>query len=1803
MTSSAAFLRLLSCCVVILLVILLLPIPPWQAGPSKAAEPPVAVDDSYSTDRDTTLSVPAPGVLGNDSDPDGDRLTAVLDTGVSHGTLTLKNNGSFTYTPDTGFVGDDSFTYHANDGTADSNVAAVTITINGGNVAPVAVGDSYSTDEDTTLNVPVATGVLANDSDSDGPDPLAAVLDTDVSHGSLTLNADGSFTYSPNSGYTGQDSFTYHATDGAADSNIAKVTIWVGTAWTRTLDPAILSGGSLPAFAGVAMDELFVYAYEDGAWVEVPFQIDEVTASGEYTTTEDILLDDNDELVFMATDAGQKVTTSEWIANPDSRSYTRYEVEVTNPLNSEEKGWVYVYRSATLTPSFDPYVTWNNAQNRLDAGTYVAGFDFNSHLGLDSLELNGSGVDVLDRSKIRLSVQCYAYGNWYTQELTEESDDLKEQAGPPTIQGPVRQGGGTLDTQEWYYASLFVSNFAFDAGEGNAQCDEILYDLVRLSDDWLNPSETGMAPMIYYDSNTTGGVTVDGDPDTVADTPVAGWQQISGNRGSVVRVMEVVPGGGTASNYYKDDDTVDPDDTGEDQRSYADRGYQLENPDALLRLDSVTYLLGANEANVGTTYEEYRDNPIQTAATPQDYNLPPAPILYAIDNADGDGNYVVDWSDVTGATGYILEEADNADFLASDVLYTGNQTQYQVSGQEGGVWYYRVRASNEFGDGTWSDAQSAGVIPDAPVLDEIGNADEDQEYRVDWSDVIGAETYTLEEDDDQQFRSPTVRYSGPNSYYDITVQMPGVWYYRVRASNAGGDSVWSNTVWLDVPEPPIDPPVLSPIDNRDGDGDYLVDWSDVQDATTYTLQEDEDPNFNSPVVRYSGAQTRFDVTDQVGGTFYYRVYAANDECTSSWSNTEQASVIPNAPVLAAIDNPEADGEYVVDWDDVTGAANYELEEADNKKFKSAIVIYSGTVSEYQVSGQEGGLWYYRVRASNPAGNSPWSNIESMGVVPAAPVLDPIDNPGGIGEYLVDWGEVTSATTYQLEEADDPEFGSPTLVYSGSASQYQVSAHQGGLWYYRVRARNEYGDGAWSDAQSAGVAPVAPVLPAISNPEGDGDYLVDWNDVTGATSYELEEAEDDQFSSATVVYSGTASEYQVSANQGGLWYYRVRAGNTYGDSPWSNTESAGVVPEAPTLEPIDNPDAEMDYLVDWNDVTGATSYELEEAEDAEFSSPTVIYTETASQHSVNGQEGGEWFYRVRALNVGGPSAWSNIEDVGVIPAPPALAHISNPDGDGEYLLDWNDVTGATAYRLEEDDNSGFTSPTVRYTGADSKYQVNGQGTGRWYYRVRASNDFGNGAWSNVEDVGVIPAAPVLAAISNPDGDGEYVVDWNTVTGATSYRLEEDDNSGFTSPAVRYTGGDSEFLVSGQEGGVWYYRVRASNAGGDSLWSTWESVAVIPAAPVLYPISNPDGDGDYLVDWSDVTGATAYCVAEDDNPAFTSPIILYCGASSRYQVYGQRTGRWYYRVRASNAGGNGPWSNIESVGVVPAAPVLADIENDDADGEYLVDWSDVAGATSYWVEEDDNPTFHSPIVRYNGVDSQFLVSGQGTGVWYYRVRAVNAGGDGPWSNSEFVTVGPAGPVLYDINNPDGDGEYVVDWSDVTGATSYQLEEDDNCEFSSPTVRYAGTNSQYHVTGQEPGLWFYRVRAYNADGPGLWSNMRWAGVLPAAPILPKIVNDDGDAAYLVDWSDVTGATYYELQEDDNPDFTSPTVRYVGLNSQYQVYGQGAGLWYYRVRVTNAAGEGPWSSIEPVEVKYSVVLPYRIYLPVLLNSAGGSP
>ncbi|MBN1967577.1 MAG: tandem-95 repeat protein, partial [Anaerolineae bacterium] len=191
---------------------------------------PVAAPDAYTVTQGGSLIInAAQGVLANDTDADGDALTAQLVANVAKGTLLLVSDGSFAYAPEPAFVGEVTFTYAAHDGTCASTPAAVTITVIRPNAVPVAVADAYSVTAGIPLVVSPLEGVLANDTDADG-DALSAQLVENVTHGVLTLLANGGFTYTPGAGFVGEDSFTYRASDGRDTSAPVEVTLTVRAA-------------------------------------------------------------------------------------------------------------------------------------------------------------------------------------------------------------------------------------------------------------------------------------------------------------------------------------------------------------------------------------------------------------------------------------------------------------------------------------------------------------------------------------------------------------------------------------------------------------------------------------------------------------------------------------------------------------------------------------------------------------------------------------------------------------------------------------------------------------------------------------------------------------------------------------------------------------------------------------------------------------------------------------------------------------------------------------------------------------------------------------------------------------------------------------------------------------------------------------------------------------------------------------------------------------------------------------------------------------------------------------------------------------------------------------------------------------------------------------------------------------------------------------------------------------------------------------------------------------------------------------
>jgi len=225
------------------------------------SHPPEAVNDVANVAEDSGPT--AIDVLANDFDVDN--LTPTLNAGLliqsvtqgANGTVAITGSGSgLTYQPNANFNGPDNFTYTITDGFLMSS-STVSITVAPVNDAPIAADDAYTTNEDTVLVRTAVQGVLANDTDLDSATVTAALV-AGPSHGSLTLNADGSFTYTPAADFNGSDSFTYKAMDGQLDSAVATVNLTI----TPVNDAPVLGvisdktvvEGQLLQFTVIAMD-------------------------------------------------------------------------------------------------------------------------------------------------------------------------------------------------------------------------------------------------------------------------------------------------------------------------------------------------------------------------------------------------------------------------------------------------------------------------------------------------------------------------------------------------------------------------------------------------------------------------------------------------------------------------------------------------------------------------------------------------------------------------------------------------------------------------------------------------------------------------------------------------------------------------------------------------------------------------------------------------------------------------------------------------------------------------------------------------------------------------------------------------------------------------------------------------------------------------------------------------------------------------------------------------------------------------------------------------------------------------------------------------------------------------------------------------------------------------------------------------------------------------------------------------------------------------------------------------------------
>ncbi len=262
--------------------------------------PPLAVNDVYSTEEDTPITINAgSGTLANDSgDDSGEVLTVTGYEQPENGTVSLNEDGSFTYTPNADFNGQDSFAYSMTDGFNGESSATVTIDVDAN---PDAVNDAFTTDED----VAISNTVVPNDDQGDAPATFANTSNPE--NGSLVFNEDGTFTYTPNNGFSGSDSFTYQITDADGDTDTATVSLTVtpGAIPPPPIAAPVISIADAQGEEGDPLEKEYEFAAFSGT-----AQIDNAPSTDDTFTY----------LTFNVTRTGDVSGTStvEYTVNPDS---------------------------------------------------------------------------------------------------------------------------------------------------------------------------------------------------------------------------------------------------------------------------------------------------------------------------------------------------------------------------------------------------------------------------------------------------------------------------------------------------------------------------------------------------------------------------------------------------------------------------------------------------------------------------------------------------------------------------------------------------------------------------------------------------------------------------------------------------------------------------------------------------------------------------------------------------------------------------------------------------------------------------------------------------------------------------------------------------------------------------------------------------------------------------------------------------------------------------------------------------------------------------------------------------------------------------------------------------------------------------------------------------------------------------------------------------------------------------------------------------------------------------------------------
>lgn len=337
------------------------------------------------------------------------------------------------------------------------------------------------------------------------------------------------------------------------------------------LEPVVISGASTPDFSGLATEDLFLYAYSQNSWQVIPFQIDERSTRNRFTEPDSLAgLDDNDEIVFMAKDAGDKAEGT-WISNIESQAFPRYEFAVSSADGGE--AWVYLYHIPANQPALSSvdYVEYTPAPEGtvsdtvLAEGVYKVGAAANGFPGSLSVFDGGTGVNVLRRQLIELeAVIAGVITATLNDSANFSANSVKAKNGAVRVVRELSADVVTVLSATPAISDLVFPIIYYSSGYEISAIlnitDSLFKDLgfslkiVALRQAFiLNENATGMR---FFNSQNSG-ILIDGSPDVVETSIVTADVGVNrnlfkGNQASFITEY-IVPGIGEVETLFYED--------------------------------------------------------------------------------------------------------------------------------------------------------------------------------------------------------------------------------------------------------------------------------------------------------------------------------------------------------------------------------------------------------------------------------------------------------------------------------------------------------------------------------------------------------------------------------------------------------------------------------------------------------------------------------------------------------------------------------------------------------------------------------------------------------------------------------------------------------------------------------------------------------------------------------------------------------------------------------------------------------------------------------------------------------------------------------------------------------------------------------------------------------------------------------------------------------------------------------------------------------------------------------------------------